>query len=138
MKYILEVSDKQAVIMKIALEEYFRLRMNQTWDFADDICFEGFDCSNHTKEEFNERIERRNMFENELEKLMNKVHPLQLGNNKVRKQTEEMLRAQDIWQVLRHVLYLDRVGNINDSVADVRVPMSRTGEKLPSMQRKEV
>ena len=43
MKYILEVPDKQAEIMKIALEEYFRLRMNQTWDFADDICFEGFE-----------------------------------------------------------------------------------------------
>ena len=137
MQYILEVSDKQAEIMKIALEEYFRLRMNQTVDFADDICFEDL-SENHTKEEFNKCIENRDMFRDELEKLLNKVHPLQLGNNKVRKQTEEMLRAQDIWQVLRHVLYLDRVGNINDSVADVRVPMSRTGEKLPSMQRKEV
>ena len=37
MKYTLEITEKQAEIIKIALEEYFRLRMNQTWDFADDI-----------------------------------------------------------------------------------------------------
>ena len=136
MKYILEVSDKQAEIMKIALEEYFRLRMNQTWDFADDLCFEDL-SENHTKEEFDKCIENRDMFQDELGKLLNKVHPLRLGNNKVRKQTEEMLRAQDIWQVLRHVLYLDRGGSINDPVVDARIPMSRTEEKLPVMKRKE-
>lgn len=136
MQYILEVSDKQAEIIKIALEEYFRLRMNQTWDFADDICFEDLK-KNHTREEFNKCIENRDIFRDELEKLLNKVHPLQLGNNTVRKQTEEMLRAQDIWQVLRHVLYLDRGGNINDPVVDARIPMSRTGEELPVMKRKE-
>ena len=136
MKYILEVSDNQAEIIKIALEEYFRLRMNQTWDFADDICFEDL-SENHTKEEFDKCIENRDMFRDELEKLLNKVHSLRLGNNKVRKQTEEMLRAQDVWQVLRHVLYLDRGGSINDPVVDVRIPMSRTGEELPVMKRKE-
>ena len=59
MRYILELSEEQAEIIKIALEEYFRLRMNQTWDFADDICFDGFDCGSHTPEDFNEWIERR-------------------------------------------------------------------------------
>lgn len=136
MQYILEVSDKQAEIMKIALEEYFRLRMNQTWDFADDICFDDL-SENHTKEEFDKCIENRDMFRDELEKLLNKVHPIHLGNNTVRKQTEEMLRAQDVWQVLRHVLYLDRGGSINDPVVDARIPMSRTEEKLPVMKRKE-
>ena len=136
MKYILEVSDKQAEIMKTALEEYFRLRMNQTWDFADDICFEDL-SENYTKEEFNKCIENRDMFRDELEKLLNKVHPLRLGNNTVRKQTEDILRAQDVWQVLRHVLYLDRGSSINDPVVDARVPMSRTGEDLPAMRRKE-
>lgn len=136
MQYTLEISDKQAEIMKIALEEYFRLRMNQTWDFADDICFEDLK-KNHTREEFNKCIENRDIFRDELEKLLNKVHPLQLGNNTVRKQTEEMLRAQDVWQVLRHVLYLDRGGSINDPVVDARIPMSRTEDKLPVMKRKE-
>ena len=58
MKYTLEISEEQCEIIKNALEEYFRLRMNQTWDFADDICFDGFNYKNHTKEVFDERIER--------------------------------------------------------------------------------
>ena len=61
MKYILEVSEEQAEVIKIALEEYFRLRMNQTGYFADDICFDGFNYENHTKEDFNERIEPMHM-----------------------------------------------------------------------------
>lgn len=137
MKYILEVSDKQAEIMKIALEECFRLRMNQTWDFADDLCFENLDEKTYTPKEFDRCVENRDIFRDELEKLLNKVHPLRLGNNAVRKQTEEMLRAQDVWQVLRYRLYLDRGGSVNDMVVDARKPMSRTGEELPTMEKKE-
>lgn len=137
MKYALEISEKQAEIIKIALEEYFRLRMNQTWDFADDICFDGFNYENHTKEDFNERIERRDMFRDELEKLLNKVHLLQFRGNKFREQTIEMRRAQDIWQVIRHKLYLDRGGDPNDWCVDARKPMSISGEPLPKMERME-
>ena len=34
MRYTLEISEEQEEIIKIALEEYFRLRMKQTGDFA--------------------------------------------------------------------------------------------------------
>ena len=113
MRYTLELSEKQAEIIKIALEEYFRLRMNQTWDFADDICFEWFNYENHTKEDFNERIERRDMFRDELEKLLN--------------------AAQDIWQVIRHRLWKDRHGDKNDWCVDAREPMPMMDEPLPKM-----
>lgn len=137
MKYTLEITEKQAEIIKIALEEYFRLRMNQTWDFADDICFEGFDYKNHTKEEFNKCIEKRDMFREELKKLLNNVHPIQLRGGKFRKQTIEMLRAQDIWQVIRHRLWKDRHGDKDDWCVDAREPMCMTGEPLPKMERVE-
>ena len=137
MKYTLEITEKQAEIIKIALEEYFRLRMNQTWDFADDICFEGFDYKNHTKEEFDEWVKRRDMFKVELEKLLNKVHPLQFRGNKFREQTIEMRRAQDIWQVIRHRLWKDRHGDKDDWCVDSRKPMPMTGEPLPKMERVE-
>lgn len=137
MNYTLEITEKQAEIIKIALEEYFRLRMNQTLDFADDICFEGFDYKNHTKEEFNKYIEKRDMFRDELEKLLNKVHPLQFRGNKFREQTIEMRRAQDIWQVIRHRLWKDRHGNKDDWCVDSRKPMPMTGEPLPKMERME-
>ena len=135
MKYTLEITEKQAEIIRIALEEYFRLRMNQTWDFADDICFEGFDYKNHTKEEFNKCIEKRDMFRDELEKLLNKVHPLHFRGNKFRKQTIEMRRAQDIWQVIRHRMWKDRHGDKDDWCVDAREPMPMTDEPLPEIER---
>ena len=137
MRYTLELSEEQAEIIKIALEEYFRMRMNQTLDFADDICFEGFDYKNHTKEDFNERIERRDMFCDELEKLLNVVHPLHFIGNKFREQTIEMQRAQDVWQVIRHRLWKDRHGDKNDWCVDAREPMPMTDEPLPKMERVE-
>lgn len=116
MKYTLELSEEQAEIIKIALEEYFRLRMNQTWDFADSICFETFDCDSHTKEEFDETIKRRDMFRGEFEKLLNKIHPLQFRGGKFREKTIEMRRAQDIWQVILHKLWIDRRGDEDSCV----------------------
>ena len=136
MRYTLELSEEQAEIIKIALEEYFRFRMNQTWDFADDICFDGFDYENHTKEDFNERMERRDLFKLELESLMNVVHPLQF-RGEFREQTIEMLRAQDVWQVIRHTLWLDRHGDKYSWCVDSRKPMCLTGEPLPKMERVE-
>ena len=91
-RYTLELSEEQSEIIKIALEEYFRLRMNQTWDFADSLCFEDLK-KNHTDEEFNKCIEKRDMFRDELEKLLNTVHPLHFRGNKFREQTIEMRRA---------------------------------------------
>lgn len=135
MQYILEVSEEQAEVIKITLEEYFRLRMNQTGYFADDICFDGFNYENHTKEDFNERIERRDMFRGEMEKLLNTVHPLQFRGNKFREQTIEMRRAQDIWQVIRHKLWKDRHGDKDDWRVDAREPMPMTDELLPKMER---
>lgn len=136
MKYKLELSEEQAEIIKIALEEYFRLRMNQTWDFVDDICFEDLK-ENHTKEEFNKCIENRDMFRDELKKLLNTVHPLQFRGGKFREQTIEMRRAQDIWQVIRHRLWKDRHGDKDDWCVDAREPMPMTDELLPKMKRVE-
>ena len=132
--YRIELTEEQAEIIKIALEEYFRLRMNQTWDFVDDICFDGFNCESHTPEDFDERIERRDLFRDELEKLLSKVHPLQFRGGEFREQTIEMRRAQDIWQVIRHRLWKDRHGDKDDWCVDSREPMPMTGEPLPKME----
>ena len=137
MRYTLELSEEQAEIVKIALEEYFRLRMNQTWDFADDICFDGFDYDNYTNEDFDKQLEKRNVFRKEFAKLLIAVHPLQFRGGKFREQTIEMRRAQDIWQVIRHRLWKDRHGNKDDWCVDSRKPVPMTGEPLPKMERME-
>lgn len=134
MRYQLELSEEQTQIIKIALEEYFRLRMNQTWDFADDICFEGFNYQEHTPEDFDKRLENRDMFRDELKKLLDKVHSWWLKGGEYRKQTIEMRRAQDIWQVIRHRLWKDRHGDKDDWCVDSREPMPMTDEPLPKMK----
>ena len=134
MKYKLELSEEQAEIIKIALEEYFRLRMNQTWDFADSLCFED-SKENFAEDEFYSRIEQRDMFRDELQKLLDMVHPLQFGGGNFRKQTILMLRAQDIWQVVRHRLWKDRHGDKDDWCVDAREPIPMTDEPLPKMEK---
>lgn len=134
-RYTLELSKEQAEIIKIALEEYFRLRMNQTWDFADDICFEGFDYENHTPEDFSRRIKQRDMLRNELERLLNTVHPLRFSGYDFRLKTAEMLIAQDIWQVIRHQLWKDRIGKDGDWCVDSRKPMRLSVEPIPKMEK---
>ena len=136
MNYTLEITEKQAEIIKIALEEYFRLRMNQTWDFADSLCFED-SKENFAEDEFYSRIEQRDMFRDELQKLLDMVHPLQFRGGDFREQTIEMRRAQDIWQVIRHRLWKDRHGDKDDWCVDAREPMPMTGEPLPKMERVE-
>lgn len=138
MKYTLEVSEKQVEIIKIALEEYFRLRMNQWWDFADEMAATGFEYNKDDPENskrFDAYIERRDKSEKLFQEAMKVA---QSGDQRPYiSQTVEMLRAQDIWQVIRHRLYLDRGGRINDMVVDARKPMSRTGEELPEMKQVE-
>ena len=136
-KYKLEVSVEQAEILKIALEEYFRLRMNQTFDFADSICFEDFDSKNFTSEEFDKRIRDRDILKEELDKLLNKMHPLQLIGGRYRERTIEMKRAQEIWQVIRHALWIDRHGNEDSWCVDAREPMCMSVEPLPRMEKIE-
>lgn len=133
MRYTLELSEEQVEVIKIALEEYFRLRMNQAWDFADDICFEDLG-EKYTPRDFDRYVSNRDMFRDELEKLLKKVHPLQFRGNKFREQTIEMRRAQDIWQVIRHRLWKDRHGDKNDWCVDAREPMPMTDEPLPKME----
>ena len=138
MKYILEVSDNQAEIIKIALEEYFRLRMNQWWDFVDEVAASGYEYNKDdpdNSEKFNAYIKRRDKSRELFQEAMKVA---QSGDTRTYiPQTDEMLRAQDVWQVIRHRLYLDRGGSINDMVVDARKPMSRTGEELPEMKQVE-
>ena len=138
MKYILEVSEKQAEIIKIALEEYFRLRINQWWDFANEAAATGFEYNKDDPEnskKFDAYIERRDKSEKLFQEAMKVA---QSGDARAYiPQTEEMMRAQDVWQVIRHRLYLDRGGSVNDMVVDARIPMSKTGEKLPVMKKAE-
>lgn len=131
MKYILEVSEKQAEIIKIALEEYFRLRLNQWFDFVTDISLCGYeydksDLDNDRK--FDDHINRRN----ESQELFEKAFRIAQPNYQMK--TDEMMIAEDIWQVIRHKLYLNRGGDPDGWSVDARKPLKMSDEPLPKMK----
>lgn len=132
MKYILEITEKQAEIIKIAMEEYFRLRMNQWFDFAENIAlsyrYDKNDPDNARK--FNAYINRRNKSQELFEKAFRVAQP------DYQRKTDEMAIAEDIWQVLRHRLYLDRGGDPNGWSVDARKPIKISDETLPKMETK--
>lgn len=134
--YRLELSEKQAEIIKIALEEYFRLRMGQFGDLAEDLAYSGYDRNNHTSDELNARNERRWSAEAVFKAALDVAQPMR-KHGVYPEQTIEMLRAQDIWQVIRHRLWKDRHGDKNDWCVDAREPMPMTDEPLPKMERVE-
>ena len=136
MKYTLEITEKQAEIIKIALEEYFRLRMGQFGDLAEDLAYSGYDRNNHTSDELNARNERRWSAEAVFKAALDVAQPMR-KHGVYPEQTIEMLRAQDIWQVIRHKLWKDRHGDKDDWCVDARKPMPMTGEPLPKMERVE-
>ena len=61
-RFILEVNENQLKLIKTAMEEYFRIRMNQWRDLAEDLTLKDIDLSpdNPSHERiFNDFITRR-------------------------------------------------------------------------------
>ena len=134
MRYTLKLSEEQAEIIKIALEEYFRLRMGQFSDLSINLSFAGYDRNNHNTEELNTRNERRWSAESVFKAALDVAQPMR-KHGVYPEQTIEMRRAQDIWQVIRHRLWKDRHGDKNDWCVDAREPMPMTDEPLPKMEK---
>ena len=103
--YQLTVTEKQLRLINTALEEYFRIGLNQWGDLADRLAMIGVDLSpenpNH-KWIFDNMIKTRDDVRVVLEAAGRILWPYGLS-----KQSEENILLQDIWQVIRHQLWLD-------------------------------
>ena len=138
MNYNLTINEEQAKVIKTALEEYFRIRMNQWSDLAEDLAHEGFVYNPADPENgmnFNDYLTRREHTEMLLEQAMMAAQPVR--SYKVMEIPEKCLIAQDIWQVIRHQLYLDNGGDPNGWVVDARKPLQMSEEPLPVIERME-
>lgn len=133
-RYILTLTEKQAVLIKVALEEYFRIRMNQWGDLADSLSMKNVDLStdnpNHEKI-FERYITERDSVRNVLE-CAGRI----LWENQRNPKSEEQLIAEDIWQVIRHQLWKDSE-NKNAWCVDAREPLRMSDEPLPEMRKVE-
>nr|WP_297874271.1 hypothetical protein [uncultured Blautia sp.] len=133
-KYTLTVTEKQAVLIKDALEEYFRIRMNQWGGLAESLVMKNIDLStdnsNHEKI-FERYIAERDSVRNVLE-CAGRI----LWENQRNPKSEEQLIAEDIWQVIRHQLWKESE-NKNDWCVDSREPLRMSDEPLPEMKKVE-
>lgn len=123
------LSEDKAKFVRNILEEYFRLRLNQWFDFTTDVATAGYiyDKTNPDNGRlFDKYIARRNNAQERFTETFGKLR------DPFARQTDDMLRAQEIWQVIRHRLYIDKGGDPNGWCVDARPPMSLTGEKLPA------
>lgn len=123
-RYELLVSENQLRIIRVALEEYFRLRMGQPSDFCIDMASINTDLSpdnpNH-KRLFNRFLARRD----HLEELMRCFFRIAFEpRGYLEAKTEDMLVAEDIWDAIRCAIGISRF----------EVPLHVSKEGLPEIR----
>lgn len=133
-RYNLVITEKQAILIKDALEEYFRIRMNQWGDLADSLAMKNVDLSpgnpNH------ERIFDRYITERDAVQKVFECAGQILWDGQRNDKSEEQLMVEDIWQVIRHQLWKDSENKVEWCV-DAREPLRMSDEPLPEMKKVE-
>ena len=112
--------------------------MGQFSSLADNLVFEGYQYDKEdpqNSDTFSQKIKRRNDAEEKFEEALKAAQPER--KNKAIPKTDRMLIAEDIWQVIRHRLYLDRGGRRSDPVVDAREPLRTSEEPLPELSKVE-
>lgn len=134
-KYTITLSQNQVRVMMIALESFFRTRMGQYFDLANDIAFNGYDYDEDTsKDDFSNRISCRN----DAEELFN--HAFELAKPKYRtadeyyRKTPDMENAIDMWHVIRHQFWKENPNRTN-STTDAYPPFPICDEHLIKIER---
>jgi hypothetical protein len=102
-KVIIEMTETQARLVLEAVEEWFRLRMGQSADLANSLALLGFDYKDHTKESFNERMQRRDALDAVINAMLKIAFPWRGYMNGHEIQPEVHI-ASDIWSQLRYDL----------------------------------
>lgn len=132
--YQLTCTESQLRLIQTALERYFRLGMGQFWDYCDDLCFAGFDYTAPQDEvradEFNHCIDRRDLAMEQFETAYKQA----VGPG-IRRKTPDEQRAIDIYQTIRHQLWLDKPEPKNHLLVDSDPPLNLSGEKLVEVRR---
>ena len=130
-KYVLELNKTQAMVLKEALEEYFRIRMNQWNMLAESLTLQGMDLSLDTPKD-KELYERYMCKRDDVQLVLETIGRI-LEWDYCTKQTKEQLVAQDIWQVIRHELWKNQEDR-NEWCVDAREPLKVSEEPLPGMK----
>lgn len=138
--YRLTLTDNQFKAVTIALEEYFRLRMGQTWDLADDLAAIGVDLSKdnpHQAAAFDSWLDRRESTRLAADAMFRIATCDRRNALNVHNVFGEIGGiCEDIWQVMRHQSWLDNPNRSEWSV-DRGEPLPVSDEPLAKVERCE-
>lgn len=132
-KYRIELTDAQLRVVNAALEEFFRLPLNQWGGLAERLAFKGVDLKNEKNRErrFEQCIAAKDAAQ-EVFKAAGRI----LWQHGTFQKDDEQLIAEDIWQVIRHQMYLDS-GSTNFCRVDAREPLLLGPEPPAKIERIE-
>lgn len=132
-KYRLDLSEAQLRVVNAALKEFFRLPLNQWGDLAERLAFNGFllSCGKDRDRAFDCCIAKRDAARAVFE-AAGKI----LWGYEIPPKDDQQLIAEDIWQVIRHQLYLDS-GSTDTWRVDAREAIQWGPEPLPMIKRIE-
>ena len=119
-KYKIMLSENQLRVIQVALEEYFRLRMGQDFEFCDDMAGLNTDLSpenpNHDKI-FDKFLNRRDSLRHVMKAFFN----IAFDHGYLENKTDDMLVAEDIWDSIRAARGISRWPSLLN-LADEPVP----------------
>ena len=130
-KVVLVLNEAQARIVQAALEEWFRIRMGQSYDLANDLALMGYKHDKDHPELFDAAMVKRDSLDCVIKALFNIAWPHYGMPQKVDDRTHI---ASDIWSVLRHELWRVRTDDPNDWRIDSATPIQLGPEPLPIVE----
>lgn len=128
--YQLTCTEGQLRLINDAIEGYFRLLLGQYFDYADRIAFAGFDYLNHSEQDFDERILRRNLAMELFGAICQRLF------SAARENTPTEIALIDIWGIIRHQLWMDREEPKPHGTLDSYPPLLRS--ELPPVKVRKV
>jgi hypothetical protein len=139
MDYTLKCNEAQLRVINIALEEYFRLRLGQMGDLANDLSMLSY--QNLSEEERHEFFDKILQTREHTRFCLDAAYRIATDDRRSHNQTligktHYRLFCEDIWRVIRHQLWLDAGGPEHmPGVVDGDEPRPVSNEPLPTVQR---
>lgn len=132
-RYRIELTEAQVRVVNAALEEFFRLPLNQWARLAERLAFKGVDLQDEKNRErrFEQCIAARDAA-HEVFKAAGRI----LWQHGTLQKDDEQIIAEDIWRVIRHQLYLDS-GSTDSWRVDAREPLLLGPEPPAKIERIE-
>ena len=124
-KYRITLTEQQLRVVRVALEEFFRLRLGQDMDFCNDIALMNVDLSADNPQ--HEKIFDRAMCKRDcLRELLRAFFRIAFGiYGTPENKTDDMLIAEDIWDSIRVKLGIsrwDKVLHVSDEpIPDIEI-----------------